>query len=398
MSDPKISLAQHESVVEWEGINPTEIPDSLRKKSFLNTAQQLLAGRIDGSVYNYRKGLIPADQFPETPKYPIYGINAMSNQLYAAGGPGQQSRMIRDKRKSLNRALLYSYQSAFVRKVYMEGLEEIPDTTIYRALINPDKLKMDYDDKMFSIGFESNFKGGDVFEWLNTGSYWIIRLQDLDELAYFRGDIRRCDYTIAWEDSEGNVHRTYAAIRGPVETKINYIQKHQISVDTPNHSLNIYMPRNKFTLEYFRRYAKFYLQDIEDGEQNICWRVEAIDPISTPGILEVTAVEYYANESEDDMEAGIVGALIVKHIEPEADDTRNTIVGKTFIKPKTKEEYRFDGALRAQWSYDSSLPLQVTVSDEDIRKVYIKWTSNYSGQFDIKYGEYTKTIVVESLF
>jgi len=78
-------------------------------------------------------------------------------------------------------------------------------------------------------------------------------------LAYFRGEIRRCDYTIAWKDGEGNVHSTYAAIRGPVETKINYIQKHSISIDTPNHSLNIYMPKTKYTLEYFKRYAKFYL-------------------------------------------------------------------------------------------------------------------------------------------
>jgi len=34
------------------------------------------------------------------------------------------------------------------------------------------------------------------------------------------------------------------ALRGPVETKINYIQKHEISIDTPNHSLNILLPYN----------------------------------------------------------------------------------------------------------------------------------------------------------
>ncbi len=354
----------------------------------LNTAQQLLAGRIYGV----------SDHGKHVPDQPIDRLNDMTQQLYAAGGPSQQSRMIRDKRKTLNRALLYSYQSAFVRKVYVEGDQFVKDENTHRALINPDKLKMDYDDKMLSIGFEAGYKQGDVFEWMNTGSYWIIRLQDLDELAYFRGDIRRCDYTIAWEDQEGNVHRTYAAIRGPVETKINYIQKHQISVDTPNHSLNIYMPKNKDTLEYFRRYAKFYLQEIEEGEQNICWRVEAIDPISTPGILEVTAVEYYANETEDDLENGIAGALAVKHVEPEVEETYNTIVGKTFIKPKIKEEYYFDGPLRAHWEYDDKLPIKVKVSDEDIRRITLQWVSNFSGQFELKYGDYSKTIVVESLF
>jgi hypothetical protein len=43
----------------------------------------------------------------------------------------------------------------------------------------------------------------------------------------------------------------------------------------------------------------------------VCWRVEATDSISVPGILEITAVEYYANETEDDIENGVVGGLIV---------------------------------------------------------------------------------------
>jgi hypothetical protein len=39
-----------------------------------------------------------------------------------------------------------------------------------------------------------------------------------------------------------------------VETKINYIQKHLISVDVPNHSLNILMPHTPEAVRYFRRY------------------------------------------------------------------------------------------------------------------------------------------------
>ena len=158
------------------------------------------------------------------------------------------------------------------------------------------------------------------------------------------------------------------------------------------------MPKTKETLEYFRRYAKFYLQEVAEGDVNVCWRVEATDSISTPGILEVTAVEYYANEMEDDMENGIAGGLVVKNIEPEVTETRNTIVGDTFIKPKIEHEYYFDGSLRARWAYDTKLPIKATVDSEDIRRIKIKWIANYSGQFDIYYGDYTKTIVVESLF
>ncbi len=366
----------------------------VQKPKILNTAQQLIAGRIFGA---------PDKTEPQKVDLRSLGLNRLDEmglQLYAAGGPAQQSRMIRDKRKSLNRALLYSYQAAFVKKVYQ--FDEVPEMgqedVVERALINPDKLKMDYDDKIISIGFESGFKPGDIFEWLNTGSHWIIKLQNLDELAYFRAEIRRCDYTIAWQDSEGNVQRTYAAIRGPVETQINFIQKHQISVDTPNHSLHIYMPKNKYTMEYFRRYAKFYLQEVEEGQPNICWRVEATDSISTPGILEITAEEYYSNESEDDLENNIAGGLVVKHIEEEVEDTVNTIVGKTFIKPHIEQEYYFNGSLRTHWEVNSIYPVKITVDDDDIRKCKLTWTGNYSGQFDLNYGGFTKTIVVESLF
>ena len=158
------------------------------------------------------------------------------------------------------------------------------------------------------------------------------------------------------------------------------------------------MPKNKYTMEYFRRYAKFYLQEIDDGEPNICWRVEATDTISTPGVLEITAVEYYSNEMEDDLENNIAGALKVKHVEEEVSDTVNTIVGDTFIKPKTDHEYTFNGSIRQKWSYDSKLPIEVMIDEEDIRHIKLRWIANYSGQFDLKYGDFSKTIVVESLF
>ena len=222
-------------------------------------------------------------------------IEALEHQkmrLRAFGGEAQQERMIYDKRKALDRALMYSYQGANVQKCQEESKDSL-EPPVLRALINPNKLKQDYDDKIISIAHEAGFKSGDVFEWLGTGTHWLIYLQDLTELASFRGDIRRCSYEISWRDGELE-HRTFAAVRGPVETKIDFIQKHGISVDEPNHSLHILMPLNDYTLAYFKRYSKFYLKDSE-----VCWRVEATDSISTPGILEVTAVEYYANEQED---------------------------------------------------------------------------------------------------
>ena len=297
--------------------------------------------------------------------------------------------MIRDKRRSLDQAVWYSYQGAEILRVDAERRKPV------RALITPNKLKQDYDDKILSVGFEHNIGCGDVFEWLGTNSHWLVYLQDLTELAYFRGDIRKCSFQISWEDEDG-LHSTYAAIRGPVETKINYIQKHNISIDTPNFSLNILMPKTEAALKYFKRYSKFYLQ----GDfHKVCWRVEAIDWLSTPGILEVNATEYYANEIEDDIENGIVGGLIIEPENPNTEKVEEAIIGETFIKPKKEYEFSFAGTAKLDWIIDKKYPVVYEVDEDNPKKIRLRWDKTYSGQFELSYGDaYTKTIVVESLF
>lgn len=127
-------------------------------------------------------------------------LQGMRKRLDQHGGVPQQKRMIRDKRRTLDRAVLYSYQGALIKK--------IGSTSEVRALINPNKLTTDYDNKILSVGFEHNFKPGDVFQWLNTDTYWLIYLRDLTELAYFRGEIRKCRFMISWRDEQGNVYTT----------------------------------------------------------------------------------------------------------------------------------------------------------------------------------------------
>ena len=328
------------------------------------------------------------------PAVEIPGLADMAKQLNYHGGYFQQNREIKDKKKSLDKALLYSYQGAFVKKYYpMDDKQH--EAKPVRALINPNKLKQDYDDKIISIGFEHEFHTGDIFEWVDTNTYWLIYLQQTTEVAYFRGDIRKCRYQISWKDGN-ETKSTFAAVRGPVETKINYIQKHGVSIDTPNYSLSILMPLNEDTLKQFKRYSKFYLQNVE-GDHKVCWRVEATDSISTPGILEVTAVEYYANEFEDDIENGVVGGLIEEIKNPNNEEVEDAIIGETFIKPKTAYTYYFNGSLLSDWKIKGKyLPLKTKEIDE--YTIELIWDSTYSGQFTLSYGDYNKTIVVESLF
>lgn len=324
-------------------------------------------------------------------------LDGVQNQQNRLGKNLQQDRMIRDKRKTLDRAVWNSYQAAQILRVDAES--KVP----FRALITPNKVIQNYDDKTVSVGWEYEVKPGTVFEWVGTNSYWIVYLQDMTELAYFRGDIRRCSYDISWLDENGERKKTYAAIRGPVETRINYIQKHENSVDKPNFSLNFLVPRNEDTLKQFKRYAKFYLKAIEPGADNICWRIEAIDWISTPGIIEVNAVEYYANLDQDDLDAGLVGSLIQEPVDPnipleKGKAADNVIIGDTFIKIKKVYEYVANDKDGKEWHIDQKYPVKWQVDPKNGRRIRLRWESGFSGQFELYYGESKKIIVVESLY
>ena len=313
----------------------------------------------------------------------IQALESMRARLNVRGGQAQQDRMIKDKRETLDRVVLYSYQGARIRKLDK-------DASTVRALINPNIVKQDYDDKIISVGYEYNFAPGDVFEWENTNTKWIIYLQDLTELAYFKGDIRKCSYSIKWQE-DGEVNEVYAAVRGPVETSIASIAKSNMVVDTPNHSLTLLIPKNEKTLKYFKRYSEFYLQGIAQEDTPICWRIEGTDTISMPGIIQLHAIEYYANEHEDNIEEGLVGTVTPI---PEVDDT-DVIKGKVFIKPKMTEQYEYVGTETSTWKFDTKLPIEVDINDKIIT---VTWLKTYSGQFELSYGNATKTIVVESLF
>ena len=310
-------------------------------------------------------------------------LNLMQARLRMRGGEAQQDRMIKDKKESLERALWYSYQGANVRKLGSEIVE--------RALINPNAVKQDYDDKTISIGYECEYKPGTVFEWVNTNTKWLIYLQDLTELAYFKGDIRKCNYEIKWTNENGEMVSTYAAIRGPVEAKIDSTNINNANMDLPNHSLKMLLPATAETMTYFKRYSKFYIQPLKEGDSPICWRVEATDTISMPGILEISAYEYYSNEQTDNIEEGIVDAFGEEIPTPQD----ATIEGEIFIKPKKSYVYKYTGEEQSNWSYDSRLPIEAQINEKEIT---IKWTKTYTGQFVLQYGTEEKTIVVESLF
>jgi hypothetical protein len=134
----------------------------------------------------------------------------------------------------------------------------------------------------------------------------------LTELAYFKGDVRKCSYEIKLTKDK----LTYAAIIGPNQAAIDTSTSHGIVYDKPNYTLNIMVPKTEDNLKFFKRYTEFYLTSLLDSS-SVCWRVEAVDSISSPGIIEIVAIEYYANKDEDDIENGVVNGLIEEPKVPE---------------------------------------------------------------------------------
>ncbi len=329
-------------------------------------------------------------------------LELMRMRLQSQGGINQEDRMIKDKYRTFLRALKYSYQGADVQLVQpfdtcfydkpYQG-EAIDDSQPYRALINPDKVKQDYDDKILSIDYMHGFNPGDVFKWIGTESYWLIYLQELTEDAYFRGEIRRCKYKIKFKDKDGAVKYTWAAIRGPVETKIDSVQKNQIRVDRPNLTLNILLPQNSDTLFAFDRYKKFLFA----GK---CWQVQAPDSISIKNVIEINAEEYYIDKDADDIDQEIKDGLIIEAIDPNVKTNGPKIIGETFIKPKLKEIYTAP-SVGGTWAIkEKCVPVCVeSISDTEVA---ITWQKSTSGQFTLLWADNTmileKIIVIESLF
>lgn len=311
-------------------------------------------------------------------------LDRMRMRAIYANNDRQRERMIRDKERSFHRALLYSYQSGWIKK-------DTEDAVQCRALINPDKIKFDYDEKIVSVDFKHGFQTGDTFEWpLDSKVHWIILKQELTELAYFRGSVRRCQEILVVDPDTGDKKSVWASIRGPIETKINTIQKGGIVADVPNLSLNIYMPNTEKNRQLFERYCRFEFA----GRY---WMVQAPDAISTPGILEISAEEDYECHHDE-----LIEEVVDPNKEVEA-PTVPQIAGETFIKPLQSVSYTSnlidpDCYWYITLASDNKEVADVLTWSTEKNVLTVQWTAMVSGQFEIHYGPLVKTVVVESLF
>lgn len=275
-------------------------------------------------------------------------LELLNKRLQYQGG-NQEQRFINDKLRGLKRALLYSYQAATAT---------LSDGKEFRCLINPDKNKPAYDNKILSIPYKDiclnaprvgktsegeidiDIKPGDVFTWKETNTHWLVYLEYIEEDAYFRSEIRRCDQEVKIEDNSYWVY-----IRGPVETSIEWTQKTGIEWNTLNYSLVMYITADETTNNYFERFKTIKILDPRYNKEKT-WQVVGVDPYYGDGIIQVFLDEYFENSIADAVAAEKSAET---GEENPVDETTAYIDGPTEVQQYSKAYYEIHNAEGGQW-------------------------------------------------
>ena len=316
-------------------------------------------------------------------------LENMKLRLQYQGG-NQQERMNKDKLKSLKKALLYSYQAATAK---------LADGREFRCLINRNKLSLDLDDKIISIPFEDiclnadkigtttegqveiGMKEGDVFEWKENGSHWIVFLRRLEETAYFRADIRRCRYEITLD----NGHKYWSYIRGPVEQQVLWSQASGNYYNKLNYSVIMYVPLNEETQQYFHRFNKINIA----GRP---WEVQGIDDMSTPGLIQVSLKETYNNTIETDIDKAVKDSINIDIIDEKEEIY---IHGPSEVYPYDSKTYEIKNYMGfvGTWSVENETRSNmIELIDIKDTKVSINIITGRSGSFTLVYKVDEKVI------
>lgn len=445
--------------------------------SILNNIQRRLDINNDSDNYQYYDK-----------KYT--GLNNMQKRLNVRGGTDQWTRMREDKLRSLQKALLSSYQSAVVQKYdvkkdslannlvsiitllqdqqelsdsqraildqleqeytflsddrtsleYINDLQNIVDSLVtaeplFRCLINHDKLKVDYEDKIISIPFyepaigqvdpvQTNFHNGTVFKWVHGNkeewtpdTYWIVYMQYSEETAYFRAQIRKADQeieiiTIDQEGNESSV--TYRGwMTGPNETTALWNVKKNVTWNDLNYTKLLYITKDEDTLAFFQRFDRIII----NGKP---WEVQAYnESYSTSktagtdtGIIRVALKETYTSADQFVKET-LDAAAQAKADKTQYDATHTDarIDGPTIVKPydvltftAKNFEPKYDDQdreIKQYWTlYGTTLAriIKQSIDGKTITVEVTTGTSNKNG-FYVNYGDSQDTmlhVVIES--
>lgn len=285
-------------------------------------------------------------------------LNNLKKRLAYRGGAKQTDRMIADKARSFEQALGASYQSATA--VLTNGRE-------YQCLINPNKLNIALDDKMLSISFDAKVQCGDVIKWKENNTHWLIYTQYLQEIAYFRGLMRQCET----DPIVIGKKRFWYYLKGPDDKGIDWqTTKHFIFNDL-NYTAEIYISNTPETKQFFQRFTKCKIK----GKS---FEVQAVDDLSTNGILTIYLKEDYNNSWADAMD------------ELQQETVESRITGAAKVYPYDIQTYTINGAEGGVWLLDTNC---AKILSQTADSATIEITTGRSGSVNLIYRIDSEDIV-----
>ena len=408
-------------------------------------------------------------------------LNSMQKRLRVRGGLDQWTRMREDKLRSLKKALLYSYQSAIVQKFnvknanliqsinniinkllqdqiltdddnillnflqeeydfldrqhqttqqYISSLNSIIDIInnsqpFFRCLINHDKLKVDYQDKIISIPFQqipvdgteviqTNFHNGTVFKWVHGNkeewtpdTYWIVYMQYSQETAYFRAEIRKADEQIQIividDQGDESTVKYRGWMTGPNETTAMWTTKKNITWNDMNYTKLLYITKDENTLAFFQRFDRIIINgkpwEVQAYNQNYSVSKTGED---ISGIIRVALKETYTGT--DQFVKQTLEKIQNNSQQEENEQEESYIEGPIKVKPFSILKYKaknFDTESKNWDLYGTSLAKIVSVS-ADSTQATIEILTGFSNKkgFYINYGDSDDTkihVTIESL-
>lgn len=316
-------------------------------------------------------------------------LDNLKKRINYSGGEKAQERMNLDKLRSLKKALLYSYQAQTA---------QLTDGRQFRCLINHDKLKEDYDDKIISIPYkdiclnanerkgktsegeeEIGMKVGDTFTWVETDTRWIVIQEILEENAYFRGTIRKAEDEIVIDG------KTYYGYLGKWTKGELWHTKAGTSWSEMGYEVVLYITKDDTTMDYFHRFKKLWIS----GKY---WEVQFVNDLTSDTMLIVYLKEAFINEFADAAQ---------NNTNPDKEDEVPTsaIVGPNSLYPFDTATYTIEGVNAGTWSLNNN---KARINSQSATEVSITITSGKSGLVDLIYNienedAIVKTITIKSL-
>ena len=246
-------------------------------------------------------------------------LQTLKTRINYLGGDSL-GRIKQQKLNSFHAALKEDYNSRLILTPLGEK---------FQVLINDDNTKSDYDKRYISVDFIAGLNPGDVFECLDDNTHWMIYLQDLVEIAYFKSEIIRCRYQIKINDTDYWVY-----FQGPTETAIRWNFKRNLSWNDLNFSGTVYIKKDEQTQNYFNRFDKIKI----DGHT---WQIKVVDTLTVPGIIELEVQEYFDSLTEDLVEINQV-------------DIQYNIIGQQKVYPYESYVYNIED-ISGEFSVDDNL-------------------------------------------